>query len=199
MTARDDLKAQLFGAFASRPAPAAGRILRSGAGHPEGDRLRELLAAKTPAELTDEELRTVVESGLSMLTREAFLHFLPAFLWASLASYDSVSIFASELLGALTEPDRADVVKTLDRLARAAPALGLPDDVTQRLHGQQLEHFDSGRPTATFHERFDDLTHAEGAAILAFLVAFQESHGEDFPFDEIQIAIDRRWSRYRAS
>jgi hypothetical protein len=51
--------------------------------------------------------------------------------------------------------------------------------------------FDSGIPTAIFHEHFDNLTHSEGAAILAFFVAFQEAHGADFPFDELEIAVNR--------
>jgi hypothetical protein len=167
--------------------------------HYEGEHLRELLATKTSTELTDYELRTVVESNLWMLTPEAFLYFLPAFLHASLESYASVSVFASELIGALTEPSRTDVVEAIDQVARSQAGLGLPDDMTELLRKQQLEWFDSGTPTAIFHERFDNLTHAEGAAILAFFAAFQEAHGADFPFNELETAVDRYWARYRAS
>jgi hypothetical protein len=42
------------------------------------------------------------------------------------------------------------------------------------------------------------LTPAEGSAILDFFVALQEAHGADFPFGELEIAVDRYWSRYRA-
>jgi hypothetical protein len=65
------------------------------------------------------------------------------------------------------------------------------------LRAQQLEWFDSGTPTAIFHERFDGLSDAEGAAVLAFLAAFRDAHGADFPFGEVDAAIDRHWSRYR--
>lgn len=192
-----NLKALFFNAFASRPRPPASQILRPDVSHHEGDHLRELLATKTSTELTDYELQTVVESKLWMLTPEAFLYFLPAFMHASLKSYASLSVFASELIGALTEPSRMDVVDVLDRVAQVSSELGLPGDMIELLRKQQLEWFDSGTPTANFHERFDSLTHDEGAAILAFFVALQEAHGADFPFEELETAIDRYWARYR--
>ena len=194
-----NLKALFFNAFASRPRPPATQIIRPGVSQHEVDHLRDLLARLTSTELTDYELQTVVESNLWMLTPEAFLYFLPAFLHASLESYASVSVFASELIGALTEPSRTDVVEALDRLARFQSELGLQDHMTELLRKQQLEWFDSDTPLAIFHERFDNLTHAEGAAILAFFVAFQEAHGADFPFGELETAVDRYWARYRAS
>lgn len=193
------LKPVFFNAFGSRPKPLANQIIRPVVSHHDGDRLLDLLVAKTSAELTDYELRTVVGCNLWMLTPEAFLYFLPAFMHASLQSYASVSVFASELIGALTAPSRADVVEAVDRLAERPSGLCLPQDRTELLRKQQLEWFDSGAPTAIFHERFDNLTHAEGAAVLAFFVAFQETHGANFPFDELKIAVDGYWSRYRAS
>jgi hypothetical protein len=192
-----NLKALFFNAFASRPRPPASHILRPDVRHHEGDHLCELLASKASTELTDYELRTVVEGNLWMLTPEAFLYFLPAFLHASLKSYASVSVFASELIGALTEPSRTDVVDAFDLVAKFQSELCLPADMTELLRKQQLEWFDSGTPTAIFHERFNSLTHVEGAAILAFFVAFQEAHGADFPFGELEKAVDRYWAHYR--
>lgn len=194
-----NLKAVFFDAFASRPRPPADRILRPVVSQLEGERLRELLATRTSTELSVHEIRTEVESNLWMLAPEAFRYFLPAFLQAALESYASVSVFVSELVGALTEPSRADVVEALDRAARIPPGLALPDDMTELLRKQQLEWIDSGTPLAIFHERVDSLTSAEGAAILAFFVALQEAHGADFPFGELESAVDRYWSRYRAS
>jgi hypothetical protein len=180
------LKELFFNAFASRPRPSAGQILRPGVRPLEGEKLRELLATTTSTELADYDLRTVVESNLWMLTPEAFLYFMPAFLHASLESYNSVSVFASELIGALTEPSRADVEDALDRAARLPAGAGLPDDMAELLRKQQLEWFDSGASTAIFHKRIDNLTHAEGAAILAFFDAFQESHGANFPIEILE-------------
>lgn len=194
-----NLKALFFNAFASRPQPQATQILRSVVSHHEGNGLRELLARKTSTELTDYELRTVVEGNLWMLTPKAFLYFLPTFLHACLESYSSVSVFASELIGALTKPSRTDVVEALDQVAQSPSELGLPEDMIELVRKQQLEWFDSGEPAAIFHERFDNLTDAEGAAILTFFVAFQEAHGADFPFDELETAVNRYWARYRAS
>lgn len=193
----ESLAQRFFDAFAARPRPLAAGILRP-AGERDGERLRALLAAKTATELSPYEIRTEVEGNLWMLAPEAFRYFLPAFLRASLSAYASVSVFASELVGALTEPARADVAEALDRAAQSPPRLGLPDDMTELLRAQQLAWFDSGTPSAMFHERFDSLTPAEGAAILAFFVAFQEAHGADFPFGELETAVDRRWARYRA-
>jgi hypothetical protein len=191
------LKLRFFDAFASRPRPLASQILRPAVSH-DGDRVRELLATKTSTELSVYEIRIEVEGNLWMLAPEAFRYFLPAFLHASLESYSSVSVFVSELVSALIEPSRTDVVEALDRAARIPPGLGLPADMTE-LRKQQLEWFDSGTPTAIFHERVDSLTPTEGGAILAFFVALQEAHGADFPFGELEIAVDRYWARYRAS
>ena len=192
-----NLRALFFNAFASRPQPPATQIIRPVVSNHEGDHLREILATKTSTQLTDYELRTVVEGNLWMLTPEAFLYFLPAFLHASLKSYASVSVFASELIGALTEPSRMDVVDALDQVAQFPSELGLPANMTKLLRKQQLEWFDSGTPTAIFNERFDSLTHIEGTAILAFFVALQEAHGADIPFEELETAIDRYWARFR--
>jgi hypothetical protein len=149
-----------------------------------------------PADLTAHDLRTILEGNLWMLTAEAFLHFLPAFLRRSLDAYDQVSVFASELLGALTEPSPSDVEDALARLAGAPSGPALPAGMLEALRGQQREWLDSNAAAALFHEHFDTVTAAEGAAVLAFLAAFRQAHGEDFPFDEIGIAIGRYWARF---
>src|SRR6185436_893876 len=105
---------------------------------------------------------------------------------------------ASELISALTEPSRDDVVTSLDRLAELPPGMTLSNPaVAEQLRKQQLEWFDSGAPTALFEERFSDLTDDEGAAILAFLEAFRDQQGASFPFGELDAAIERHWARYR--
>jgi hypothetical protein len=106
-------------------------------------------------------------------------------------------MFASQLVNELTLPARADVVQAFERLAQSPPGLGLSPEILTRLREQQLEWADSGSAEATFHQRFASLTQAEGAAILTFFVAFQHAHGANFPFDELQIAVDRYWARYR--
>lgn len=191
-----NLRTRLFTAFASRPRPAADRILDPAVSEYEGRQLREYLAGKTADELIAADLRTIVESNLWMLTPDAFLYFLPAFLYAALASYDSLSVFASEIIGALTAPFREDVVSTLDQLEQQQSELRLPDDMLELLRKLQLEWIDSGAPMAIFFERFSNLTREEGTAVLAFLEAFQAAYGEDFPFGELQTAIDRYWARY---
>jgi hypothetical protein len=194
-----DLKALFFEAFAPRPRPPADHVVRPAVSRHDADRLRTTLAAKTSAELSAHDIRAAVEGNLWMLTPEAFHYFLPALLYASLESYASISVFVSELVGALTAPSRPDVVEALDRAARVPRRAGLPADTAKALRKQQLEWFDSGAPTAVFHERVDGLTPAEGAAVLAFFVAMQQAHGADFPFGELQAAVDRRWARYRTS
>jgi hypothetical protein len=189
----------LFSAFASRPRPAASQIVRAAAGRHEVAGLIELLAGKSAAELTAAEIRAAVEGNLWALTPGAFRHFLPAFMSASLESYESVSVFVSELVGALTEPSRADVVDAIERAARNQHDLGLPPGAAETLRTHQLEWIDSGIPLAVFRERADDLTPAEGAAVLAFLVALREARGADFPFCELETAIERHWNRYRTS
>lgn len=191
------LRARLFDAFASRPRPTAERIVRPQAGA-EGARVRDPLARRAVSEVSVPDVTTVFEGNLWMLTRDAFLYYLPALMHLSLTRYDSVSVFASELVGALTEPSRDDVVASLDRFEQLAtdPATRNPA-VADLLRSQQLEWFDSGTPTALFHERFDDLHAAEAGAVLAFLEAFRAEHGASFPFGELDAAIGRYWARFR--
>jgi len=191
------LKSRLFGAFQSHPHPAAADIVRQEvtAG---GDRVRDALAEKPAPEVTVHDVNAVFEGNLWMLTPAAFLHYLPALMDLSLTRYGQVSIFASELIGALTEPSRDDVVASLDRLEDLPPELRLSDPaVSGELRRQQLEWFDSGTPSGIFHERVDGLSADEGGAVLAFLEAFREQHGENFPFGELDAAIDRHWARFR--
>jgi len=193
-----NLRVYLLDAFASRPRPLPTQILRPiPRVQYEGEELRQLLSTITPIELTAEEIRTEIEGNLSMLTPEAFGYFLPTFLYTSLKSYESVSVFAEELIDTLTKPSRADLVETYEQLAQCSP--GLPNDMLEEIREQQLEWFDSGSPLAIFHERFDSLTPEEGKAVMAFLITFKESYGRDFPFQELDKAIDRYWSRYLES
>jgi hypothetical protein len=189
-------RGRFFEAFASRPRPSATQMLRPTVGA-NGDRLRALLTTKTPEKLSPADLRSEVEGNLWMLSAQAFRYFLPAFLHAALDAYSSVSVFASELIGALTVPLRESVSGAIDRLGEASPEIGLPKDTAEVLREQQLEWFDSGTPTAAFRHRFEELTTTEGATVLDFLQAFQRTHGQDFPFDELQTAIEHYWSRFR--
>jgi hypothetical protein len=192
-----ELKTQFFDAFASRPTPNS-TIIRPAVSHYDANRLSNFLASKSSMDLSFEDIRTEIGGNLWMLAPEAFLYFLPAFLSISLESYTVVSVFVSELVGALTEPSRMDVIEAIDHLAKAPTGLGLSPDMTELIRKQQLEWFDSGTPMAVFHERFDNLTTTEGVAILAFFTALHETHGADFPFRELEIAVERNWSRYQA-
>ncbi|MGC1246150.1 MAG: hypothetical protein WA865_08070 [Spirulinaceae cyanobacterium] len=155
----------------------------------------QLLATKTSVEITANDIRTELERDLAALTSKAFQYFLPACLYFSLELYESLSIFADGLIDILTKPSRNDIVETYDYLAQCSP--GLPDDMLELNRKQQLEWFDSGRPSAEFHERFDSLTPKEGKAILRFLLTFKESYNKNYPFGELVRAINRHWIRYQ--
>jgi hypothetical protein len=185
----------MFDAFASRPHPGSDLIRpESEAG---AEKMRDALAGMTASDLTPRDVNAIFEGNLWMFNRDAFLYYLPALMDIALNRYDEASVFASELIGALTRPERSDVVESLERLGQLPPELGLADPaISDRLREQQLEWFDSGTPTAIFDDRFGDLSDEEGAAILGFLEAFRDRHGENFPFDELDTAIDRHWRRY---
>ena len=160
--------------------------------------MREALADMPAWDVSAHDINTLFEGNLWMLTPEAFLHYLPAFMDRALNNYKDVSVFASELIGALTKPSRDDVVESLERLEQLPPELALSNPtIGDELRRQQLEWFDSGTPTRIFEERFNDLGPLEGAAILAFLEAFRAKHGANFPFGELDAAIDRHWGRFR--
>jgi hypothetical protein len=184
---------RFFPAFASRSRPGEDQLLGPTVGA-DGDRLRALLAATAPADLSPDDVRAEVDGNLWMLSPEAFRYFLPAFLNLAVERYKSVGNFVAELIGALTEPSRDDVVQALDRAAQIPPGIGLTPDTLRQLQQQQLDWYDSGTPLATFHERVVDLSPAESNAILDFLTATRDAHGDDFPFHEPQVAIDRHWA-----
>lgn len=179
-----------FPAFASCPRPPDSGLVVQSSGA-DGNALRSLLAATAPADLLPSEVRVEVTGNLWMLAPEAFRYFLPAFLQLSVDHYDSLGIFVSELVGALTEPSRDDMVQSLDRAAQIPAPTGLAPEIMQQLRQQQLEWFDSGAPLAKYRERIGALSASERMAVLDFLATIRESHGADFPFDELQIAIDR--------
>jgi hypothetical protein len=191
------LSTRIFAAFALRPRPKGVHIVRPESGAGSG-RVTEVLEDRLVSDVSVPDINGVLEGNLWMLTPEAFLYYLPAFMHITLTKYDSVSVFASELVGALTEPKRLDIVESLERFGAFQPGLVEPrDQAADLLRDQQLEWFDSGIPTAIFNERFGDLPAAEGRAILAFLEAFRESHAEMFPFGELDAAINRRWASFR--
>lgn len=195
-----NLKDELFKAFASCPRPAADGIIRPmSRNHPESVGLQKLLADVTPEELTEADIRRDVEGNLSMLTPEAFRYFLPAFMHAAIAWYSSVSVFASELVGALTVPSREEKMASLDQAAEVLAMTNMSQEMIDTFRKTQREFIESGADERRFRERTEVITPAEGAAVLAFLDAFQAAHGEDFPFGEVEAAIDRYWGRYRGS
>lgn len=179
-----------FEAFASRPRPPEGELLRAAVGQ-EGDRLRKLLATVAPDALSRDQVQAEVNGNLWMLAPDAFRYFLPAFLTLAGQHYDSLGYFVAELIGALTEPTRDDVVQALDRAAQIPASMGLSPDTLRQLRQQQLEWFDSGTPQVIYRERMTGLSDAERAAIVSFLATVRDTHADDFPFNEPQTAIDR--------
>jgi hypothetical protein len=184
-----------FAAFASQPHPAAANILDPAASE-EGEELRTALAGTTSEELSLSTIRNEVAGRLGMLSPEAFRYFLPAFMSAGISEYPSLDTFVAELVTALTEPRIDDVHRALDRVARIPPEMGLPLGVFELLKQQQIEWYEGGGPQASFAARTEGLSASEGAAILEFLVAIRDDHGEDFPLGDPQVAIDRYWARF---
>jgi len=183
-----------FPAFADHPRPSDACLLDTSVGA-VGDRLRSLLATTTPADLSADHVRAEVEGNLWMLAPETFQYFLPAFMSLAVERYDSFVNFVPELVSALTEPTRDDVLQALDRLALIPGGIGLTPDVLFHLRQQQLEWYDSGKPLTTYRDRVVGLSAVERNAILDFLAAIRDTHGSDFPFNEPQIAIDRLRAR----
>jgi hypothetical protein len=192
-----NLTTQLFDAFASRPRPTADRIIKSYA-H-EGDELRELLADLKREELSATDIRRYVRDNLWMLTPEAFKYLLPALMAHALGSSGSSFSIDVELVGMLTAPSRADIIEKYARLSQMPLVGGLTPAMLDMVGKQELEMFDAGDTSAAFHERVDDLTRAEGEAVLAFLETLRKEHAENYPFGELETAIDRHWSRYRSA
>jgi len=187
-----------FDAFASQPRPAAAQILEPGADE-EGRQLRAVLADAKSTDLSLSAIRDEVAGRLWMLTPKAFRYFLPAFLNAGLAEYQSLDGFVAELVTAFTEPLLDDVHQALGRVAEIPPDMSLSPEIFALLKQQQVEWYELGGPQARFASWTEGLSASEGAAILAFLVAIRDGHDEDFPFGEPQIAIDRYWARFLKS
>jgi len=187
-----NLKDTFFQAFASRPRPAADRIVKSYV-H-EGDDLRDALADLPREELSFADIRSHVRDNLWMLTPEAFQYFLPAFMTISLMPGASGSSFVNELVEALTAPTRADILDKYALLAKMPLVGGLTAEMLETIKEQELERF--GNTLAAFDDRVGDLTQAEGEAVLTFLETLRKEPAENFPFGELENAIDRYWARF---
>src|SRR4051812_1723965 len=189
-----NLTAKFFQVFASHPRPTADRIVKSYV-H-EGEELCSTLADVTREELSAADIRNHIRDNLWMLTPEAFRYFLPAFMAISLTPDGSASSFAVDLVEALTVPARADIIKKYEWLSEMPLVGGLTSDILETVNKQELEMFDSGDIPAAFNERVGDFTRAEGEAVLAFLETLRKEYAANFPFGEVDIAIDRYWSRF---
>lgn len=184
-----------FHAFASCSRPEAAQIFRTAVEHRENN-LNELLLRKTSEELTTTDIRTEIGGYLWMLSPQTFRYFLPAFMNATLENYEHLSVFASELIDALTKPVRNDITESLEQITQSQNKLSLSNELMEELSKQQLEWFDSGTPSAIFHERMKVLTLSEANAVLTFLNGFEKKYGADFPFEELKTAIERHWFQY---
>lgn len=174
---------QFFDRFALRPRPMHGQIIKADvtrATH-DVDGIEELLSAVPSFQLTASDVGSI-ESCLWALSSEAFLYFLPSFMYHSLASCDSINLFVAELVEDLTLPLNEPMAAFLRRDVRK-----------ELMQKQQL-----GWRLSMFHDRFDNLTDGEGKSIYLFLAALQEANGGVF-FEGIEVAIDRYWGRFHNS
>lgn len=192
------LRARLFAAFGQRARPGPERLVRSKTAV-GADQLAAVLTQRSVDELGVDDITSVVETNLWLLTGEAFRYYLPAFLDLAVENYGRLSVFASELVGALTQPSGQDVADSAQRLAQLPPEVLREPATAEFLANQQREWFASGVPEAMFHERFDELSPGEAAAVAAWLEAFRDRHGEDFPFGELDAALDRHWAGWRGA
>jgi len=191
-----DYKTYFFEAFALCPKPLSTQVFRSTINYEENN-LHKLLVNVTSRELATSDIRTEIGGHLSMLAPETFRYFLPSFMYASLEEYQKVSVFASEFIEALTKPSRDDIAQSFERMAQIPNNLSFSNETTELIQQQQTEWFDSGIPGTIFHERVNALIDSESLAVLTFLNAFKEAYGEDFPFGELETAIERYWVKYR--
>jgi hypothetical protein len=178
-------------AFGSDDCPPLDEFLTESASGIDAERLRRLLAITASADLTADDVRSGIQGNLWMLSPRGFRCLLPTFMQLSLDHYGSLGIFVAELVLALTKPERADVDKALDQVAKIPKSMGLDTDTLRQLRRQQLEWHDSGQPAAAFQARVEALSAPERDAVLQFLTALRDAHGADFPGHELDTAIER--------
>ena len=177
--------------FGSSECPPPDEFLTEAASGADAERLRGLLATTAPADLTADDVRSSIQGNLWMLSPRGFRCLLPTFMQLGLDHYGSLGIFVAELVLAFTKPERADVDKALDQVAKIPKSMGLDPDTLRQLRRQQLEWHDSGQPAAAYHARTEALSASERDAVLQFLTALRDAHGPDFPRHELDIAIER--------
>jgi hypothetical protein len=178
-------------AFGSADCPPPAECLTEAASGTDAERLRSLLATTSPTDLTADDLRSRVQGNLWMLSPRGFRCLLPTFMQLSLDHYGSLGIFVAELVLALTRPERADVEKALDQVARIPASMGLDPETLRQLKRQQLEWHDSGQPSVSYQARVEALSASERNVVRQFLMALRDAHGADFPGHELDTAIER--------
>jgi hypothetical protein len=174
-----------FSAFASRPRPSDADLLEAVNGYPEREQARDLLSTRQPAELTVEELRSIVGGNLFLLKPSAFLYFLPAILTAITVDYPALTVITSELLDLLAPPAQGDSHRS---------GVGLADETAGLSRSLKPQLLDSGILAERFTARVDGVSREEARAILLFLEQLRDRYGEDFPDGAIDKAI-AYWER----
>ncbi|MGF1864178.1 hypothetical protein L4D15_02715 [Enterovibrio norvegicus] len=182
---------QLKHAFRARPRPSNTEMVASDVSEYEAQAFSALLIEREPWSLTPLEIRDVIGTNLWMFSPKAFHYYLPALLSATLNHFGSVSMFANEVVDALIRPEVGDADAVIARFEGKDEAA-----FTVSLKTYIHEWYDSGWPDTLFLHRFGTLTQEEGEAVLKYIEAFRDAHGENFPFDELNVAIERYWQRY---
>lgn len=190
-----DLADEIHAAFAVRPPPPpAAETLRAEAER-EGAPLRAALQRLEP-DAAPARVAAAIEGRLWMLGAATFRYHLPSLLLAIVADPLGQSPLAAELVDALTPPARADIEDMFDHIDRAPAEARLDPQLSGHLRQRVLGRFDSGAPAATFRERFEGLTQAEGAAILAFLRSLRARSELDYLGPAIDRAVARQWVNF---
>ena len=100
----------------------------------------------------------------------------------------------------LTKPELGDAQKAFtNTLNTLETTLGSDDKTTKAIRDQGVHPDMDVWRSRIFHERFDNISQAEGEAILFYLEAFNKEHGENYGMsNDLKLAIDRHWEKYRA-
>lgn len=170
-------------------------VLDNSGFHLECEEIKDLLRGHHWSNVSFETLEQL-RSALPFLSPEGYHFYLPAFMTISIIDFSRADIIPDEIIRSLTLPDPSDIDKTQE-LAELYPELQpfSPDEweeliktITERYHNGDLEK--------KFFQYVSKFSFDQCKVIHEFLEYMRDTHGEDFPTQEPDIAIKRYWHRF---
>ena len=195
------LRAAIVDAFGSMPYPGDDRIVDDYAGYdPERDEVKRVLKGHHWRDVSFDMLDNLRDS-LPFLSPEGFRFYVPAFMIYCITDFSRSDVASQSVINNLTIPSIADFEerrKETDEFRASSPedTRSPPDELYESALASQADFYHSGEKERFIRQRLSGFCPKQGKVIRLYLEYMRDEHGDQFMFNEPQIAIDRYWHQF---